>query len=82
MDTTIAVSQNDDRVPTEFYEEMRDRAIRWAEMNLGRMQRTGCSRATAQQHVLTQVAMHWGAEIELDVERVLGIRREVSSRIS
>ena len=66
MDTNIATPQNDELVPIEFYEEMRNRAIRWAEMNLGRLQRTGCSRATAEQHVLTQVAMHWGAEIELD----------------
>jgi hypothetical protein len=69
-------------VPSDFYDEMRDRAIRWAEMNLGRFQRMGCAREAAVKRVLTDVARHWGAEVELEVEKALGIRFEVSATLS
>lgn len=83
MDTNrVTTLHSNEAIPEEFYQEMRDRAVRWAEMNLGRLQRTGCSHETAVSHVLTQVAQHWGAEIELDVEKALGIRFEVSALVS
>jgi hypothetical protein len=83
MDTNrVTTLTTNEMVPSDFYEEMRDRAIRWAEMNLGRFERMGCARESAVKRVLADVARHWGSEVELDVEKALGIRFEVSSTAS
>ena len=78
----VTTLDSNEMVPSDFYEEMRDRAIRWAEMNLGRFQRMGCAREAAVKRVLMDVARHWGSEVEQDVEKALGIRFEVSATLS
>ncbi len=83
MDTNrVTTLHTNEVVPSDFYEEMRDRAIRWAEMNLGRFQRMGCAREAAVKRVLIDVARHWGSEVEQDVEKALEVRFELSATVS
>ena len=42
----------------------------------------GCAREAAVKRVLMDVARHWGSEVEQDVEKALGIRFEVLTRVS
>ena len=70
--TTTLLS--DETVPSEFYEQMRDRAVRWSESNLARLQSMGCSRQVAANQILTEVVRHWGPECAHEVERHFGIQ--------
>jgi hypothetical protein len=72
--------QSNETVPSEFYEMMRDRAIRWAETNLTRLENMGVARQPAVNRILTEVTRHWGPECEHEVEQALGIRFEMPVR--
>ncbi len=76
---TTTLNSNES-VPSEFYEMMRDRAIRWAETNLTRLEETGAEHQPAVNRVLSEVTRHWGPECERDVELALGIHFEMPAR--
>ena len=76
---TTTLNSNES-VPAEFYEMMRDRAIRWAETNLARLENMGAEHQPAVNRVLTDVTRHWGPECEREVELALGIRFEMPTR--
>jgi hypothetical protein len=75
---TTTLNSNE-TVPSEFYEMMRDRAIRWAETNIARLQDMGAARQSAVNRILTEVTQHWGPECESEVEQALGIKFEIPS---
>ncbi len=72
----VTTLYSDETVPAEFYEQMRNRAIRWSETHLARLAQTGCARQTAVNQVVREVTKHWGPECAHEVERTLGIRCE------
>jgi hypothetical protein len=76
----VATLESNETVPAEFYEQMRDRAIRWAQSNLKYLQSLGSTRQAAANRVLTEVTRHWGPECEREVERALGIEFVMPSR--
>ena len=78
----VTTLESHETVPAEFYDQMRDRAIRWSESNLARLDRMGCTRQVAANQILTEVTRHWGPECAHEVERRLGIqfRTEAASR--
>ncbi len=81
MDANRTTTLNsNETVPSEFYEMMRDRAIRWAETNLARLEEMGAEHQSAVNRVLTEVTRHWGPECEREVELALGIRFEMPAR--
>jgi hypothetical protein len=69
--TTLYSSET---VPAAFYEQMRERAIRWSETHLARLAQAGCARQTAVNQVLREVTQHWGPECAHEVEQALTIR--------
>lgn len=72
----VTTLNSNETVPAEFYEQMRDRAIRWSETHLARLAQAGCARQTAVNQVLREVSKHWGPECRREVEQALGIRFE------
>jgi hypothetical protein len=76
----VTTLYSNETVPSEFYDMMRDRAIRWAETNLAGLERIGCSHQASVNQILTEVTRHWGPECEHEVEQALGIHFEMPSR--
>jgi hypothetical protein len=76
----VTTLYSNETVPAEFYEQMRDRAIRWAQSNLKHLESLGSTRQASVNRVLTEVTRHWGPECEHEVELALGIRFEMPSR--
>ena len=76
---TTTLNSNE-TVPSEFYDMMRDRAIRWAKTNLARLEDLGAQHQPAVNRILTEVTRHYGPECEREVERALGIRFEMPIR--
>jgi hypothetical protein len=76
----VTTLYSNETVPAEFYEMMRDRAVRWAQTNLARLERMGVSHQSAVNQILTEVTRHWGPECEHEVELTLGVRFEMPSR--
>jgi hypothetical protein len=70
----VTTLESHETVPAEFYDQMRDRAIRWSESNLARLERMGCTRQVAANQILAEVTRHWGPECAHEVERRLGIQ--------
>ena len=70
----ITTLYSSETVPSEFYDMMRDRAIRWAKTNLTRLEDMGAEHQSAVNRILTEVTRHWGPECEHEVELALGIQ--------